>query len=90
MRKSAILLAIAATAALGACKKTGEGEAEVKTPTVDVDVGTKTDTVNTPQVDVGTKQDTLIVNRPTVDVDGPGNKKADDKKTGTGAATKRP
>jgi hypothetical protein len=88
MRKSAILLALAATAALGACKKTGEGEMEVQTPTVDVDVGQKTDTVQTPTVDVGTKQDTVIVNRPTVDVDGAGNKKADDQKTGTG--TKRP
>ena len=88
MKKRAILLAFAAVAALGACKKTGEGEMEVKTPTVDVDAGTKTDTVQTPTVDVGTKQDTLIVNRPTVDVDGPGNKKADDQKTGT--STKRP
>jgi hypothetical protein len=86
MRKRAIVLALAATAALGACKKTGDGQVEVQTPTVDV--GTKTDTVNTPTVDVGTKQDTLIVNRPTVDVDGPGNKKADDQKKGTG--TKRP
>jgi len=89
MRKSAILVAFAAVAALGACKKTGKGEAEVKTPTVDVDVGTKTDTVQTPTVDVGTKTDTMIVKRPTVDVDGPGNKTPDDKKVGTGAA-KRP
>ena len=88
MRKRAIVVALAATAMLGACSKSGEGEMEVKTPTVDVDVGSKTDTVQTPTVDVGTKQDTVIVNRPTVDVDGPGNKKADDRKTGT--ATKRP
>lgn len=88
MRKSAILLALAATAALGACKKTGEGEMEVQTPTVDVDVGSKTDTIATPTVDVGTTQDTLIVNRPTVDVDGPGNKTPDDQKKGTN--TKRP
>jgi hypothetical protein len=87
MKKSAILLAFAAVAALGACKKTGEGEVEVKSPTVDV--GTKTDTVLTPTVDVGTKEDTLVVKRPTVDVDAPGNKTPDDKKTGTGAA-KRP
>ncbi len=75
MRKSAFALALAATAALGACQKTGEGEFQVKTPDVDVntktttvqtpsvDVGTKTDTINTPVV--GTTKDTLIVDRPT-------------------------
>ncbi len=75
MRNYAIALTIAATAALGACQKTGEGEFQVKTPDVDVntktttvqtpsvDVGTKTDTINTPVV--GTTKDTLIVDRPT-------------------------
>ena len=78
MRKLALTLTLAATAALGACQKTGEGEYQVKTP--DVDVNTKTTTVETPSVDVGTKKDTintpvvgttkdtLVVDRPTVDV----------------------
>ena len=47
-----------------ACRKTAEGETEVTLPTVDVDVGTKKDTVRTPNVT--TTQDTLIVNRPVV------------------------
>jgi hypothetical protein len=75
MRKLALSLTLAATAALGACQKTGEGEFQVKTP--DVDVNTKTTTVETPSVDVGTRKDTintpvvgttkdtLIVDRPT-------------------------
>ena len=74
MRKLAIVLALTAT--LGACKKTGEGEFQVKTPDIDVktdthtvqtptvDVGSKVDTINTPVV--GTTKDTLIVDRPTV------------------------
>lgn len=86
MRKSMMVLALAATAALGACNKTGEGEYQVETP--DVDVSTDTSTIRTPTVDVGTQQDTMIVNRPTVDVDGPNNRTPDDAKTGTG--TKRP
>ncbi|HEU5173186.1 MAG TPA: hypothetical protein VFT96_00415 [Gemmatimonadaceae bacterium] len=82
MRKTMMVLALAATAALGACQKTGEGEYKVETP--DVDVSTDTSTVRTPTVDVGTKQDTMIVKTPTVDVDAPGNKTPDDTKTGTG------
>ena len=76
MRKLAIVLTLAAATTLGACKKTGEGEFQVKTPDVDVstdtttiktpsvDVGSKIDTINTPVV--GTTKDTLIVDRPTV------------------------
>lgn len=76
MRKTALVATLVMTAALGACKKTGEGEFQVKTP--DVDVNTKTTTINTPSVDVGTKvdtistptagtvKDTLIVDRPVV------------------------
>ena len=75
MRKLALTITLAATAALGACKKTGEGEYQVKTPDVDVnaktttvqtpsiETGTKTDTINTPVV--GTTKDTLVVDRPT-------------------------
>ena len=72
MRKLIIVLATAA--ALGACKKTGEGSYEVDKPVVGtekdtihtptVDVGTKVDTINTPTV--GMTKDTLIVDRPTV------------------------
>jgi len=59
---------------LAACKKTGENEYQVQTPTVgtdthtvktpDVDVGSKIDTINTPVV--GTKKDTIIVDKPVV------------------------
>ena len=72
MRKVTLALALAAFAGLSACKKTGDGEYEVKTPTV----GTTTDTVRTPTVEmkkdtintptVGTKPETLIVNKPVV------------------------
>ncbi len=74
MRKSALTLSLVALAALGACKKTGEGTYEVEKPVVgtqtdtvhtpSVDVGTRTDTINTPVV--GTQKDTLIVNKPVV------------------------
>ena len=75
MRKLALVLSVAAATTLGACKKTGEGEFQVKTP--DVDVSTDTTTIKTPTVDVGTKvdtiqtpvvgttKDTLIIDRPT-------------------------
>ena len=69
-----ILIAVALTAALGACKKTGEGEYQVEKPVVgtqtdtvhtpSVDVGTRTDTINTPTM--GTQKDTLIVDKPVV------------------------
>jgi hypothetical protein len=59
---------------LAACKKTGENEYQVQTPTIgtdtqtvrtpDVDVGSKVDTINTPVV--GTKKDTIIVDKPVV------------------------
>jgi hypothetical protein len=59
---------------LAACKKTGENEYQVETPTIgtetktvttpDVDVGSKIDTINTPTV--GTKKDTIIVDKPVV------------------------
>lgn len=59
---------------LGACKKTGEGEYQVQTPTVTIGsdthtvrtptVGTTTDTVNVPVV--GTRKDTIIVDKPVV------------------------
>jgi hypothetical protein len=59
---------------LAGCKKTGENEYQVQTPTVgtdthtvttpDVDVGTKIDTLNTPVV--GTKKDTIVIDKPVV------------------------
>ena len=47
-----------------ACKRTADGKTEVTVPTVDVDVGTKKDTVSTPGVT--TKPETVIVNKPVV------------------------
>jgi hypothetical protein len=75
MRKFIAVLALAAVSTLGACKKTGEGEYQVKTP--EVDVKTDTHTVQTPSVDAGMTKDTLIVDRPTVDVKTPSERKGD-------------
>ena len=59
---------------LAACKKTGENEYQVETPTIgtetktvttpDIDIGTKKDTINTPVV--GTVPETVIVQKPVV------------------------
>ena len=70
-------IAILATLALVACKKTGDNEYEVVRPglvtdtvtTPSVKVGTRTDSVTVPTV--GSTKDTIIVNKPTV-----GTKKA--------------
>jgi len=79
VRKLVAVLALAAVAALGACKKTGEGEYQVKTP--EVDVKTDTTTIQTPSVDAGMTKDTLIVDRPTVDVKTPAERKGDTTRT---------
>lgn len=71
MRKGIIVAAIALVGSVAACQKTGEGEYQVETPDVDVNVSSDTSTVRTPTVDAGVRQDTVIVNRPTVDVDPP-------------------
>jgi hypothetical protein len=73
MRKLVIAAALLALP-LAACKKTGENQYQVQTPTVgtdthtvttpNVDVGSKIDTINTPTV--GTKKDTIIVDKPVV------------------------
>ena len=89
MSKLIPVLALTAVTTLGACKKTGEGEYQVKGPDVDkkgdtISIGTDTATVTTPSVDAGMKKDTLVVDRPTVDVKTPGERKADS------AAKKRP
>ena len=47
-----------------ACKKTADGKTDVTLPTVDVNVGTKKDTVGTPGVT--TKPETVIVNKPVI------------------------
>ena len=74
MRKLAAVAAVMAVVSISACKKTGDGEYQVKTPTVGVDthtvttptveMGTKTDTISTPVV--GTKKDTVIIDKPVV------------------------
>lgn len=73
MRKLVIAAALLALP-LAACKKTGENQYQVQTPTIgtdthtvttpSVDVGSKIDTINTPTV--GTKKDTIIVDKPVV------------------------
>ena len=80
MRKLKLFGALAILSVAAACQKTGEGEYQVETPKIDVDVnaGTDTNTLRTPTVDVGTVPETTIVNRPTVDV----------KRPGTGTSTK--
>lgn len=57
MRKTTLVLAVAAVWTLNGCKKTGEGQYEVQKPVV----GTETDTVNTPTVETGTVKDTVTV-----------------------------
>lgn len=82
MRKASLIAAVAIISIAGACKKTGEGEYQVKTP--DVDVSADSTTVQTPTVDAGTKKDTVVIDRPTVDVKTPAERRADS------AATRRP
>jgi hypothetical protein len=75
MRKASLVAAVAIISIAGACKKTGEGEYQVKTP--DVDVSADTTTVQTPTVEAGTKKDTVVVSTPTVDVKTPAERRAD-------------
>ncbi len=59
---------------IAACKKTGDNQYQVQTPTIGTDthtvttpsvqMGSKIDTINTPVV--GTKKDTIIVDKPVV------------------------
>ena len=73
MRKLVIAAALIALP-VAACKKTGDNQYQVQTPTIgtdthtvttpSVDVGSKVDTINTPTV--GTKKDTIIVDKPVV------------------------
>lgn len=82
MRPSLPLLALTLVTTLGACQKSGDGEYQVKTPDVDkkgdtVTIGTDTATVRTPEVEAGMKKDTLVVDRPTVDVKTPAERRGD-------------
>ena len=81
MRSAIVLVPLfAAVAAVAACQKTGDGEYKVTTPGIDkkgdtLTIGTDTATVRTPEIDAGMKKDTLVVDRPTVDVKSPDERK---------------
>jgi hypothetical protein len=61
---AALALILLSTAA---CKKTADGKIEATTPTVDIDIGTRKDTLTPPKTPtVGTKPETVIVKRPVV------------------------
>lgn len=60
MRTLMLAAGLAAIWSTTGCKKVGEGEYQVKKP----ELGTTTDTVNTPSVETGTTKDTITV--PTV------------------------
>lgn len=74
MKRTMLLGAALIALSLAACKKTGENEYQVQTPTIgtdtqtvttpDIDVGSKIDTIKTPVV--GTTKDTIIVDKPVV------------------------
>ena len=73
MRKM-LLGAVILSLPLAACKKTGDNQYQVQTPTIgtdthtvttpSVDVGTRIDTISTPVV--GTKKDTIIIDKPVI------------------------
>ena len=63
MRAMIAVLALVLLSA-GACKKTADGKIEATTPTVDIDIGTRKDTLTPPTVT--TKPETVIVNKPVV------------------------
>ena len=74
MKRIMLLGAALIALPLAACKKTGDNQYQVETPTIgtdthtvttpSVDVGSRTDTISTPVV--GTKKDTIIVDKPVV------------------------
>ena len=67
MRKITLAVAFAAAAvSMGACKKTGENEYQVKTPDVDINVSSDSSTIRTPDIDL--VADTATVTVPKVDV----------------------
>jgi hypothetical protein len=64
MKRSITFLLALALLSTAACKKTADGKIEATTPTVDIDIGTRKDTLTPPTVT--TKPETVIVNRPVV------------------------
>jgi hypothetical protein len=56
-----LILLTLAVSAVAACKKTGEGEVEIKTPTI----GTQTDTLKIPTIEVGTDTHTVVIDNDT-------------------------
>jgi len=74
MKRFMLLGAALIALPLAACKKTGDNQYQVETPTIgtdthtvttpSVDVGSKIDTISTPVV--GTQKDTIIVDKPVV------------------------
>ena len=64
MRGIRIAVTLAALATVAGCKKTGDGEYQVQTPNVDVNVSRDTTTVRTPTVEMG--KDTTVIERPTI------------------------
>lgn len=63
MRTLILAAGIVAISSTTACKKVGEGEYEVKKP----EVGSTTDTVNTPSIETGTVKDTISVPKVTTE-----------------------
>ena len=59
-----VAMAAVLVLAVTACRKTEDGRIEATTPTVDIDVGTRKDTLTPPTVT--TKPETVIVNKPVV------------------------
>jgi hypothetical protein len=69
-----LLGAVILSLPLAACKKTGDNQYQVQTPTIgtdthtvttpSVDVGSKIDTISTPVV--GVKKDTIVIDKPVV------------------------
>jgi hypothetical protein len=64
MKRSLTAVLALALLSASACKKTADGKIEATTPTVDIDIGTRKDTLTPPTVT--TKPETVIVNRPVV------------------------
>ena len=63
MRALTAILAIVLLST-AACRKTEDGKIEATTPTVDIDVGTRKDTLTPPTVT--TKPETVVVQKPVI------------------------
>jgi hypothetical protein len=90
MRKM-LLGAVILTLPIAACKKTGDNQYQVQTPTIgtdthtvttpSVDVGTKSESISTPVV--GTKKDTIVIDKPVVGTKKTEGRTNNDRKTRT-------